>query len=62
MGSFGGCFAIRKALFKKVPETYFADDFLNMCVLEKGKACINEPQAIVYEDVSNDLQLSLKEK
>ena len=63
MGPFGGCFAIRKALFTKVPETYLVDDFfLNMCVLEKGKICINEPKAIVYEDVSNDLKTEFKRK
>ena len=63
MGPFGGCFAIRKTLFTKVPVTYLVDDFfLNMCVLEKGKACINEPKAIVYEDVSNDLKSEFQRK
>ena len=63
MGPFGGCFAIRKTLFTKVPDTYLVDDFfLNMCVLEKGKSCINEPKAIVYEDVSNDLKTEFKRK
>ena len=63
MGPFGGCFAIRKTLFTKVPDTYLVDDFfLNMCVLQKGKLCINEPKAIVYEDVSNDLKTEFKRK
>ena len=63
MGPFGGCFAIRKTLFSKVPDTYLVDDFfLNMCVLEEGKLCINEPKAIVYEDVSNDLKTEFKRK
>jgi cellulose synthase/poly-beta-1,6-N-acetylglucosamine synthase-like glycosyltransferase len=63
MGPFGGCFAIRKTLFTKVPETYLVDDFfLNMCVLERGKLCINEPKAIVFEDVSNDLKTEFKRK
>ena len=57
MGPFGGCFAIRKSLFSKIPETFLVDDFfLNMKVLKNGYLCINEPDAIVYEDVSNDLK------
>lgn len=57
MGPFGGCFAIRKSLFSKVPNTFLVDDFfLNMKVLENGHSCLNEPNAVVYEDVSNNLR------
>ena len=63
MGPFGGCFAIRKSLYTKVPETFLVDDFfLNMKVLEHGYDCINEPKAIVYEDVSNDLKAEFMRK
>lgn len=56
MGPFGGCFAMRKSLYKAVPENYLVDDFhLNMNVLEQGALCLHEPKALVYEDVSNHL-------
>ena len=57
MGPFGGCFAMKKDLYVKIPETFLVDDFfLNMKVLESGYCCLNEPEAIVYEDVSNNLK------
>ena len=63
MGPFGGCFAIRKSLFEKVPSNYLVDDFyLNMLVLEKGKLAINNPKARVFEDVSNDLAIEYRRK
>lgn len=63
MGPFGGCFAIRKEAFKEVPENFLVDDFfLNMYVLKQGYACINEPNAIVFEDVSNDLHEEFRRK
>jgi len=63
MGPFGGCFAIRKSLFTKIPENYLVDDFyINMSILQNGYLCINEPNAIVYEDVSNDLRLEFNRK
>ena len=63
MGPFGGCFAMRKKLFLKVPENFLVDDFfLNMSVLENGYSCVNEPEAIVYEDVSNNLHAEFVRK
>jgi len=63
MGPFGGCFAIRKELFSKIPSNYTVDDFyLNMKVLEKGKRSINELEARVYEDVSNNLHEEFRRK
>ena len=63
MGPFGGCFAIRKSLFEKVPATYLVDDFyINMKVLEKGKKAINNIHAKVYEDVSNNLSDEFRRK
>ncbi len=63
MGPFGGCFAIRKSLFKPVPSNFLVDDFyLNMLVLESGYKAINNPKAIVYEDVSNDLAIEYRRK
>jgi len=63
MGPFGGCFAIRKVDFEAVPSKFLVDDFYTcMKVLQKRKACISEPNAIVVEDVSNNLQSEFKRK
>ncbi len=63
MGPFGGCFAIRKSVFEPVPSNFLVDDFyLNMQVLKKGLKCINEPNAVVYEDVSNDIKEEFRRK
>ncbi len=63
MGPFGGCFAVRKNLYSKVPDNYLVDDFyINMKVLEKGKKAINNLEAIVYEDVSNNLKDEFRRK
>ncbi|MFO7791252.1 MAG: glycosyltransferase [Bacteroidota bacterium] len=56
MGPFGGCYAIRKKLYIDVPHNYLVDDFfINMNVLKQGKQCINNLDAKVYEDVSNNI-------
>ncbi len=56
MGPFGGCYAIRKKLYREVPVNYLVDDFyICMNALQQGKKCINNLNAKVYEDVSNNL-------
>lgn len=63
MGPFGGCFALRKNLCEKIPSHFLVDDFfINMLVLQKGFKSINEPNALVYEDVSNDLSAEFRRK
>ncbi|MGQ9847743.1 MAG: glycosyltransferase [Bacteroidales bacterium] len=63
MGPFGGCYAVKKSLFKPVPENFLVDDFfINMQVLAQGYKAINNPQAIVVEDVSNNLKHEFKRK
>ncbi|MFC2138103.1 glycosyltransferase, partial [Bacteroidota bacterium] len=63
MGPFGGCYAVRKILYEKIPPTYLVDDFyINMIVLNKKQKAINDLEAIVYEDVSNDLFIEFKRK
>ena len=63
MGPFGGCFALRKKLWEKIPLHFLVDDFfINMLVLQKGFKSINEPNAIVFEDVSNDLNDEFRRK
>ncbi len=63
MGPFGGCYAVRKNLFERIPKTFLVDDFyINMLVLDKKYKAINDLDAIVYEDVSNDLFIEFKRK
>ena len=63
MGPFGGCFAIRKKLYKPVPEKYLVDDFhINMNILKQGSMAIHESEAIVYEDVSSHLSAEFNRK
>ncbi|MEA1873787.1 MAG: glycosyltransferase [Bacteroidota bacterium] len=57
MGPFGGCYAIKKSLFHNVPNNYLVDDFfICMKVLEQNKKTVNNLDAKVFEDVSNNLQ------
>lgn len=63
MGPFGGCYSVRKNLYEKIPPNYLVDDFyINMIVLQKGYEAINELNAIVYEDVSNNPLIEFKRK
>jgi len=56
MGPFGGCFAIRKELYSRVPPNFLVDDFyINMKILEKGYKCINNLNAKVYENIPSKL-------
>lgn len=63
MGPFGGCYAIRREDYEKVPSNYLVDDFyINMKVFEKRKKAINDLDARVYEDVPNVLQDEFRRK
>jgi len=63
MGPFGGCYAIRKELFSIVPGNFLVDDFyINMRVLEQRKMAINDLNAKVFEDVSNNMQEEFRRK
>ncbi len=63
MGPFGGCYAMRKELFVNVPPDFLVDDFyLSMKVIGKGYKCINDLEAICYEDVSNDIKQEYRRK
>jgi len=63
MGPFGGCFAIRKNLYSPVPKNFLVDDFyLCMKVIQGGFKAVNNLDAIVYEDVSNNLSDEFKRK
>jgi len=63
MGPFGGCYAVRKSLYKPVPGHVLVDDFfINMTVLKQGAYCISNIQARVSEDVSNNPREEFRRK
>ena len=63
MGPFGGCYAIRKEDYARVPANYLVDDFyINMKIFEKRKMAINDLDARVFEDVSNVLKDEFRRK
>ncbi|HNR49405.1 MAG TPA: glycosyltransferase [Bacteroidia bacterium] len=63
MGPFGGCYAVRKELYQPVPEKNLVDDFyVSMKVLEQGYQCVSNPDAVVYEEVSNNLKIEYHRK
>lgn len=62
-GPFGGCYALRTSLFDPVPPNFLVDDFyICMRVLEQHYASILEPEAICYEDVTNEIQIEFRRK
>lgn len=63
IGPFGGCYALRKELFTKVPSNFLVDDFfICMNVLLQNKKAINNMNAVVHEDVSNNLSIEFIRK
>ncbi|MFT4659912.1 MAG: cellulose synthase/poly-beta-1,6-N-acetylglucosamine synthase-like glycosyltransferase [Patiriisocius sp.] len=53
MGAFGGCYAMRKSLFKVIPTNFIVDDFyLSLNVLMQDRKAILDLEAICYEEVS----------
>ena len=63
IGAFGGCYSLRAANFKSVPNHFIVDDFyLSMSVLQQGKLAITELAAICTEDVSNKVLEEFRRK
>jgi cellulose synthase/poly-beta-1,6-N-acetylglucosamine synthase-like glycosyltransferase len=63
MGPFGGCYAIRKEDYARVPANFLVDDFyINMRIFEKGKQAINDIRAIVFEKVPDELKVEFRRK
>ena len=63
MGPFGGCYAIRKELYRPVPKNFLVDDFyINTKVLERGFLSINSTNSIVVEDVSSNFNEEFRRK
>ncbi len=56
MGAFGGCYTMRRTVFRPVPETFLNDDFWqSVQVVAQGFRTLTALEALVYEDVSNVL-------
>ena len=63
IGAFGGCYSMRKILYKDVPEGYLMDDFyISMGVLDEKYKAIFEPEAICFEDVSDKISEEFRRK
>jgi len=63
MGPFGGCYAVRKSLYRRVPDRFLVDDFyINMKVLEQGYHCLSNLEAKAYEKASNDPREEFRRK
>jgi cellulose synthase/poly-beta-1,6-N-acetylglucosamine synthase-like glycosyltransferase len=64
MGSFGGCYAIRKKLFFPIPEDRLIMDDLYICmnILKNKYWGIFASQAIVYEKTSIEMEIEYKRK
>lgn len=63
MGAEGGCYAIRKANFSKVPPKFFMDDFyITLNVIEQKKEIVFDKEAVCYEDVPTQSVEEFKRK
>lgn len=63
IGPFGGFYALRKNLYQLIPENFLVDDFfICMNVLKQNFKSIADPDAIAYEEVSEDWKQEYKRK
>jgi cellulose synthase/poly-beta-1,6-N-acetylglucosamine synthase-like glycosyltransferase len=63
VGVEGGCYAILKNSFVKVPDGFLMDDFfITLDVIEKGGKVLFEPEAVCYEDVNDAPMIEFKRK
>lgn len=63
VGVEGGCYAILKDWFVKVPDGFLMDDFfITLDVIEKQGKVLFEPEAVCYEDVNDAPMIEFKRK
>ena len=63
VGVEGGCYAINKKSFIKVPDGFLMDDFfITLDVISKKGKVLFEPEALCYEDVNDTPMIEFKRK
>jgi cellulose synthase/poly-beta-1,6-N-acetylglucosamine synthase-like glycosyltransferase len=63
VGVEGGCYAIKKESFVKVPDGFLMDDFfITLDVISKNQKVLFEPEALCYEDVNDAPLIEFKRK
>lgn len=63
VGVEGGCYAIKKENFVKVPDGFLMDDFfITLDVISKKGKVLFEPEALCYEDVNDAPMIEFKRK
>ncbi|CAN5272305.1 glycosyltransferase family 2 protein [soil metagenome] len=63
MGAFGACYAVKEQFFTPAPNNFRSDDFyVSMKVLQNGGKSYVEPQAICYENSSDELPVEFQRK
>ena len=64
IGSFGGCYSIRKELYTVIPtDRLLSDDFLiTINVIKNNFKAINETKAIAYEDLNESIKEEFRRK
>jgi len=63
VGVEGGCYAILKSHFVKVPDGFLMDDFfITLDVISKGGNVLFEPEALCFEDVNDAPMIEFKRK
>lgn len=63
MGAFGACYAVKQRYFTPAPANFRSDDFyISMKVLQNGGKSHVEPEAICYENASDELGVEFSRK
>ncbi|HVN57788.1 MAG TPA: glycosyltransferase [Bacteroidales bacterium] len=63
MGPFGGFYAVRKQSYQPNKNEILADDFrICMNVIKKGEKAISDPEAVVFEDLPNNISDEFRRK
>jgi cellulose synthase/poly-beta-1,6-N-acetylglucosamine synthase-like glycosyltransferase len=63
VGVEGGCYAIKKENFVKVPDGFLMDDFfITLDVISKNGKVLFEPDALCYEDVNDAPMIEFRRK
>jgi len=62
-GPYGGCFAVRRTLFPRLPENTLVDDlYAGLSVLRQNFRSVNIPEATVFEDTQPDMMAQFRRR